>query len=353
MQDALVASMPRSDAAYLPEASPSLAEFDLLGELGEGTTGKVLRAQHRSTGHVVALKLYDKLYWHERLMWNEAEKLQLLDHSNLPRLVSCWEEENAVCLVTVLVAGPDLWREVAPESIQSLPLTEVLDCAIQMSDALVYLHTLPMPIIHGDVKPRNMVRDASGRVVLVDFEGSRFVGEAGYAQMGSWGYCAPELEQGRPAPRSDVYALGLSLWQLLSGRLPEPQQGIFPPLPAECPLTLGAFLQRMVAPQETQRPTSQECLAYFQTLVAMGSAPTRHHERYGNRLLPLLFHKSGKIQTWLRWRAAGRRVSERLTLRLAGWKPIPKLRDYAALHKRPPKMRQGSPFLPDEMGEPL
>lgn len=305
-----VASAPQSDVAWSPKVS-RLADFEIFGEQGEGSTGKVMRARHRATGQMVALKLYDSLYWHEGLMWNEATKLRLLAHPHLPKLLAFWEEEHAVCLVTALVDGPNLWQEATHETIRSLPLAEALDCAVQVSAGLVYLHE--RGIIHTDVKPGNMVRDRAGQVVLVDFEGAIFEGEEGHKEMGSWGYTAPELERGLPTPRSDVYALGLSLWQLLCGTLPEPQERVFPPLPEECPPALAGFLRRMIAMEESQRPDAEECMACFQALATM-SASTKHYKHRSNWLLP----------PCLRWWAAGRRAAERLTLRLGGRKLLTK-----------------------------
>jgi serine/threonine protein kinase len=116
----------------------------------------------------------------------------------------------------------------------------------------------------------------------VDFDAACLAGEQRYDDQGTWGYSPPEQDQGHPVPRSDVSALGITLWELLCGRCPDPVQRHFPALPRGCPAGLKALLRRMLRLEATCRPSAHEVLRSLQAIrqsLSAGSAslsqPTR------------------------------------------------------------------------------
>lgn len=120
--------------------------------------------------------------------------------------------------------------------------------------------------MHRDVKPANVARTASGRVKLMDLGIARFTAsQQPEHPAGTPGYAAPEQLRGEPVDfRSDLYALGVVLYQMLAGRLPfearGPWQGVvsFSPLGAEVPQPLRSLVHRLLAPEVPARAERPE-----------------------------------------------------------------------------------------------
>ncbi|HEY6406352.1 MAG TPA: serine/threonine-protein kinase, partial [Ktedonobacteraceae bacterium] len=144
-----------------------------------------------------------------------------------------------------------------------LPIDEVLDIGIQLSAILDYLHNCQPPIIFRDLKPANIMLTPERYLYLFDFGIARHF-KAGQtrdtATFGSVGYAAPEqYGRAQTTPRSDIYSLGVTLHQLLSGRDPALMPFRFVPLhlPNQAPLAeLERMIMRMVDIDEHKRPAS-------------------------------------------------------------------------------------------------
>ncbi len=154
---------------------------------------------------------------------NEADLLVQLKHPNLPNVSDVFEEGDKAYLVMEFIEGKTL-SKIQDE--QSTPLDErvVMGWALQLCVVLYYLHTRPQPIIFRDMKPTNIMVTADGVVKLIDFGIARVFKAAvkkDTTLLGSQGY-AP-LEQygrGQSDARSDIYALGATLYDLLTKELP-------------------------------------------------------------------------------------------------------------------------------------
>lgn len=154
----------------------------------------------------------------------EAELLASLHHPRLPRVVDYFEWSGREHLVMDLVAGRDLRRVLEEDG---PPEPEVaLRWAISVLGVLEYLHSRRPPVVVRDLKPSNLVLTPGGEIVLVDFGIARtLLPDARTATMargvGSPGYAPPEqYARGNTDPRSDLYALGATLYHLLTGREP-------------------------------------------------------------------------------------------------------------------------------------
>lgn len=154
---------------------------------------------------------------------NEAEILVELSHPNLPNVSDFFEEDNKAYLVMELIEGKSLEDEQAAVN-GPLPEQTVMGWALQLCTVLHYLHSRPQPIIFRDMKPSNVMLTADGQIKLIDFGIARVFKAAGTKDtslLGSQGY-AP-LEQygrGQSDARSDIYALGATLYDLLTHELP-------------------------------------------------------------------------------------------------------------------------------------
>ena len=159
----------------------------------------------------------------------EADAIAALDHINIMPIYEYGEQEDLAYLVMPHITGGTL-RDVLEKRVR-LPLNEILPIIEQATAALDYAHE--QGIIHRDLKPGNILLHADGRVVLADFGLAKILNEtnelnpdapgliSGGTIIGTPEYFSPEQSTGNPVDqRTDVYSLGIVLYQMLSGRVP-------------------------------------------------------------------------------------------------------------------------------------
>lgn len=194
-----------------------------------GGMGAVYEAEdQRLPGHRVAIKEMldaaatpqDREMAINRFL-SEIQVLGTLSHPNIPRVTDQFPAGNRFYFVMEFLEGTDLSTLLRETGTPGLPEYQVIEWGIQVCQALEYLHGLVPPITHRDIKPSNLLRRvADGRVLLIDFGIARVTNPAEGLWIGTPGYAPPEQQLGRPEPRSDLYALGATLHELLSGRKP-------------------------------------------------------------------------------------------------------------------------------------
>lgn len=199
----------------------------VLNQIGQGGMGAVYIATDQRFGSTVALKetFFTDLSL-RKAFEREARLLNHLRHPALPRVSDHFAEEEGQFLVMEFIAGDDL-AEKLRERGGAFPLSEVLNWADQLLDALDYLHTQEPSVIHRDIKPQNLKLTPRNAIVLLDFglakgtplqtkvtaTGSVF----GYSRH----YAPLEQIQGAGTdPRSDIYSLGATLYHLMTGAPP-------------------------------------------------------------------------------------------------------------------------------------
>ncbi len=199
---------------------------------GTGGFGTIYKAQDTrfQSGRVVALKEMSDIYLdaHEKALAlqsfrQEAELLAQLKHSNLPEVFDFFEENGKAYLVMEFIKGSTLEREL---EISDGPMDEavVMRLALQLCDVLHYLHTRQPPIIFRDLKPSNVMVTEEMQIKLIDFGIARIFkvqAETDTRTLGSRSYAAPEQYGGSQSDaRTDIYALGATLYKLLTGTTP-------------------------------------------------------------------------------------------------------------------------------------
>ena len=232
--------------------------YELGGLLGSGGMGQVWRAYDRRLGRSVALKLLsiDVPDPRSRQRFSrEAQAAASFSHPNAVTVYDFGEEDNRPYIVMELVEGSTLADLLAERG--SLPGPEAGSIAEQVLDALGAAHR--KGLVHRDVKPSNVLLTPDGRVKLADFGIAKAVGGAASGLtatgevLGTPHYLSPEQAAGEPAtPRSDLYATGVLLYEMLVGT---------PPFTGESPLAVALAHQRTAPPPLRGRPDVDPILA--------------------------------------------------------------------------------------------
>lgn len=196
--------------------------------LGKGGMGAVYEALDERLDATVAIK--ETLSTDDQLrkqFEREARMLASLNHPSLPRVSDYFTEGERAFLVMQFVEGIDLARIIAQQP-GPFPLESVVAWADQLLDALIYLHTRDRQIIHRDIKPHNLKLTPEGQIALLDFglakaQHLRDLGATSSAAI--YGYTkqyAPleQIQDSATGPQSDIYALGATLYHLLTGVKP-------------------------------------------------------------------------------------------------------------------------------------
>ena len=254
--------------------------YELEAEIAAGAVGTVWRARDTGTGGRVAVKLLrpdavDQPALVESFL-REAAILADLSHPCVVRARELVPVGSRYALVLDLVNGLDLRRRLRSDG--PLPPAVAVDVVAQVADALAYVHG--RGIVHGDVKPGNILVPVDGSGVrLTDFGVARRVADAGQtrAAYATPEYIAPEVIGGAPPRAStDVYALGIVLYELLCGRSPfrggAASEVLYrhiscvPVAPAGFPEALWPVVLQCLAPDPTQRPDAGTLAARLRAL---------------------------------------------------------------------------------------
>ena len=218
----------QSSPALLAPDTILQSRYRVVRQLGMGGMGAVYEAIDLRLGHTVALKqtlTNDEEQWKQ--FEHEARLMAWLNHPVLPRVSDYFTEGHRAFFVMQFVAGSDLAAILAQQP-GPLPRNAVVAWADQLLDALIYLHTHERQIIHRDIKPHNLKITPTGQIVLLDFglAKTQSADPSGSISCTSvFGYTpryAPleQIQDTGTSPQSDIYALGATLYHLLTGVKP-------------------------------------------------------------------------------------------------------------------------------------
>jgi len=201
-----------------------LNDYEILGILGAGGMGKVYKVRNTISDRVEAMKiLLPDLAGQKDLadrFLREIKVLASLNHPNIAALRTALTLDNQLVMIMEFVDGVTLSSRLHQGAIPPVQAVKYID---QVLDALAYAHK--QNIIHRDIKPANMMLMADGTVKLMDFGIARSASDRSLTMtgttLGSLNYMPPEQVKGEPADnRSDLYSLGVSLYEMVTGQLP-------------------------------------------------------------------------------------------------------------------------------------
>jgi hypothetical protein len=259
----------------------TLGRYRLLEVLGQGAYCAVYRARDESSGEEVALKHLLRTGPASLTRFKrEFRAVQDIHHPNLVALRELFADGGQAVIAMELLEGVDLTRHVrTSENDPGFDAARLYPAFASLTRALMALHAAG--IVHRDVKPRNVLVTREDRTVLLDFGLVTVDAEWAGAQgppglVGSAEYIAPELAAGQaPSPAADFYALGVCLYEALTGRPPAfsatssfdlllVKQRELPPSPAQLvdgiPAELDRLCMRLLAIDPAQRPSGRELL---------------------------------------------------------------------------------------------
>ncbi|MEM1181421.1 MAG: protein kinase [Acidobacteriota bacterium] len=277
-------------AAAAPEAQPpslfAWRHLDVREEIGRGAFGRVYRAWDSLLKRDVALKLSEpasRRTLEPGVVIAEARCLARVRHPNILAVHGADSVDGQVGIWSDLLVGRTL--EQLLDERPRLPAEAVIDVGLPLADAVALIHR--RALVHGDIKPANiMIRD-DATPVLMDFGAAREQGRSAAAAFGSPRFMAPEqLDGAGPAPEGDLFALGVVLCRCLTGRYPWPattrdeleaafRQGDRPDL-GGVPRGFRPLVNALLSADPTRRPAAREVA---DRLAHLRDAPRRRRRR--------------------------------------------------------------------------
>jgi len=222
---------PASEPALTPidKRPDALGRYELLEEIGQGGTGQVFLGRDPKINRIVAIKVInlsaecevDELAETSARFQREAQTAGRLNHPNIVTVFDVGEAQGLAYIAMEYLKGRHLSDHIDPETL--LPVRVVLELLARTADALHYAHT--QNVVHRDIKPANIMYDSlSDTLKITDFGIARSIDVSRTRTgiiLGTPSFMAPEQLKGENVNRhTDLFALGVSLYQLLTGRLP-------------------------------------------------------------------------------------------------------------------------------------
>lgn len=247
-------------------------KYEILKLVGRGGMSKVWLATDRHINKQWAVKEinkttneYKKTVDESRTL-REIEIMKRLDHPSLPRIVDIIDKPDSLCIIMDYIEGDSLHDILQTRGV---PKQEtVVSWVLDICDTLSYLHSFDPPIIYRDMKPANVMLTRDQRIKVIDFGIAKDY-KAGYEDtqpLGTRGYASPEHFSQHTDVRSDVYTVGTTMYQLLTGKDPSKPPYYMLPI-REIDPSLSSGLEKII-----QKATEKDPSKRYQSMLEMASA---------------------------------------------------------------------------------
>lgn len=260
---------------WIPAVGDVVEGWIIDSEIGRGGMGRVYHARHQVTGQEVALKMLmpqgQRDRSHRDRFINEAKVLAKLEHPNLVSMLGFFEAKGRLFIIMRFARGQTLDGLLNARG--RLPPSEAGAIFGQICDAVSHVHS--HKILHRDLKPSNVIINDDGQVMVMDFGIARAVGDTSMTLsgmvVGTAEYVAPEQACGlsRDDLRSDVYALGVLMYEMVTGHVPFSHHS-----PAE---VLRQHVSSHPPPPKVVAPEVPEALNTA-LLIALSKAPEKRFQ---------------------------------------------------------------------------
>lgn len=348
-----------------PTPGLRIGRFTTIECLGAGGMGEIWSAHDSSLERTVALKFFFPGTLaglaHQQIT-REARAASALNHPNIVTIHEIVQSENMAAMVMELVDGTALRQLIG----KPLSESEFLKIGFQIADALTAAHA--ECIIHGDIKPENILLRRDGRIKVLDFGlARRIAGESGATGfVGTLRYMSPEQIEGqRLNPATDIFSLGLVLFELVTGKHPFPAKSpvetakailtTSPPPPSSINLdlteSLNAFLIGMLARDPAQRPSAKQVAQFLEAEVARQNRDTSSDRALAQAGNPESVKRPPRL-----WQSRRKAVWIGVLLVLGvviGWIAFRQMRKSAPENLGTTAERRSSPGLPELIIHPL
>jgi eukaryotic-like serine/threonine-protein kinase len=269
-----------------------LGEYSIHRVIGEGGMGIVYEATERLSGRRVALKvLHSNLARSDGArdrFFSEMRIMAGLEHPNIVRSLASAEIDGKLAIALEFIEGCTLREELA--RVGRLSVSRTITIASAVAAALASAHGASAPVVHRDLKPENLMLASDGRIKVMDFGVAKVLGDGpGHTHttqaVGTVQYMSPEQAGGGTiSPQTDLYALGLLIYEMLGGRPPFESPSLLavlrhhcetppPPLPDDVrqriPLGLEQLMLELLEKSPAARPAS--ALSVLQRLMALAA----------------------------------------------------------------------------------
>ena len=205
-----------------------LDRYEIEAPLGEGAYAETYRARDTNSGDTVVLKVPNPLLFADPALFQrykrETEIARRLQHNGVQQSLDLGENRTEPYLVLEYIEGDNLRRRLRNFE-GPVPVDLAIDWGRQLAEALAYLHS--QGIVHRDLKPENVLVAADDRLKIADFGTALLAGARRLTwrhlseSLGTPDYMSPEQIQGeRGDPRSDIYAWGVMMYEMLTGQVP-------------------------------------------------------------------------------------------------------------------------------------
>lgn len=268
-------------------------KFELKGLIGEGAFGKVFLLEKPSSKEQLALKMCQLEGRHPKEIEQTVQEVQLLaslEHEYILKYVQASLEDGKLMIITEYCGNGDLKDYLAEHAGTAMDERRLVEWIRQITSALAYLHGLPKPVIHRDLKAANIFFDGNWNTKLGDFGIARVLQSAAdlaMTQCGTPMYMSPEVFQGIPySDKTDIYSLGIMMYEMahMDKEAILPQMILFkivhqtlPTMPTDYSKGVTDLIKMMIHKDPAQRPSAKQVLGQpiFKTTKKPPPIPAR------------------------------------------------------------------------------